>query len=543
MLSAALDLARGHLHAGRLAEAEAGCRRVLAAEPEQPDALVLLGVVALAVGRHPLALDLVRRAIAVKPTEASYYNNLGVILQHRGELEPAVEAWHEAVRLRPDYPEALNNLGNTLAELSRPEESLGAYRRAVALRPEDAALHSNMVYSLAFHPACDAAALRRELALWNERHAIPLRPQRPAHAPDPDPERRLRIGYVSQDFRQHAAAFFLVPLLEAHRHERFHIFCYSDVRRPDAITERLRACADAWHDTTHLSDEALASRITKDRIDILVDLTMHLEGNRLLAFARRPAPVQASWLAYPGSTGCETIDHQLTDALMAGGDGAVQLPDSWCCYQPVADFPPVGASSASKTGNITFGSLNKFSRVNDSVLRCWAAVLAAVSHSRLLLLCPPGRCRDRLREFFEARGVAAHRLELVSYCPWPEYVRHLQRIDIGLDSFPCNGMTTTCHTLWMGAPVIPRPGASPAARAGLSLLSTVGLTECIAPSEDDYVRIAAGLARDLPRLSEWRATLRARMQASPLMDAPRFARNVEAAYRQMWREWAAPAGA
>jgi predicted O-linked N-acetylglucosamine transferase (SPINDLY family) len=212
---------------------------------------------------------------------------------------------------------------------------------------------------------------------------------------------------------------------------------------------------------------------------------------------------------------------------------AIRLPDSWCCYQAVVDFPAVTPLPAISAGYVTFGSLNKFSRVNDAVLRCWAAVLCAVKGSRLLMLCPEGQCRNRVRRMYESQGIFGQRLEFVTYVSWPEYVLHLQRIDIGLDPFPCNGMTTTCHQLWMGAPVLTLPGVQPASRAGLSLLSTVGLSECIAHSEESYVHTAAELACDLARLAGMRADMRRRMQASPLMDAARFARNVEAAYLTM----------
>jgi predicted O-linked N-acetylglucosamine transferase (SPINDLY family) len=287
--------------------------------------------------------------------------------------------------------------------------------------------------------------------------------------------------------------------------------------------------------------------IREDGVDILVDLSLHTAGNRLPVFARQPAPVQVSWLGYAGSAGLPGIGHRLTDACMDlrgeasvwSAEKPVRLPDCWCCYQPIGESPEITALPALTAKGVTFGSLNNFAKVHDSVLALWARVLDAVKGSRLLMFCPEGQARERVQAFFAARGIATQRLDIVGIVSRHEYLTLYQRIDIALDPFPYNGMTTTCDALWMGAPVLTLPGAMPASRAGLSILTSVGLSELAASSEDDYVRIAVKLAMDLPRLADLRATMRPRMLASPLMDAPRFARNVEAAYRSMWQAWCA----
>jgi predicted O-linked N-acetylglucosamine transferase (SPINDLY family) len=243
----------------------------------------------------------------------------------------------------------------------------------------------------------------------------------------------------------------------------------------------------------------------------------------------------------------ETIDFRLTDASIdpdaaakkAAGGEAICLPDAWCCYAPIREFPPVGPLPAARSGEVTFGSLNQFGKINEALLRCWAQLMEAVPSSRLLMVCPVGRTRERVGALFARHGISPERLELVPPRPWPEYVRYLERLDLALDSFPCNGMTTTCHALWMGVPVVTRAGTTAVSRAGASLLTALGYPEWIATNEDQYVRGAAKLAGDLPRLAELRANLRGQMQASPLMDAPRFARHVEAVYRAMWRRWCA----
>jgi predicted O-linked N-acetylglucosamine transferase (SPINDLY family) len=311
------------------------------------------------------------------------------------------------------------------------------------------------------------------------------------------------------------------------------------------MTERIQALAGCWRNTTGIPDARLAEMICEDRVDILVDLAMHTAGNRLPVFARQPAPVQVAWLAYPGSTGLPGMGYRLTDAYMDppgikpawSAEEPMRLPDCWCCYDAADDSPDINALPALSAAELTFGSLNNFAKVNERVLALWARVIDAAPGSRIVMLCPEGWARERVRAFFGARGIAPERIELVGILPRSEYLRLYQRIDIGLDPFPYNGMTTTCDALWMGAPVLTLPGRTAASRAGLSILSSVGLAEFAASSEADLVRTAVELAGNLARLADLRTTLRARMLASPLMDAQRFARNVEAAYRLMWEDW------
>jgi protein O-GlcNAc transferase len=543
----ALQLALRRHRTGRLADAEALYRQILAVQPNHADALHLLGVIAHQTGHHELAVEWLRRAIVVSPNNPSAHYNLGIALRERGQFDEAVAAYRHALELQPDYAEAYNNLGNVLREQGQIDEAITAFRHSLQLQAGHARAHSNWVYALHFHPGYDARAIAEECARWEQQHAAPLRASVRPHGNNRDPTRRLRIGYVSSNFFGQAECCFVIPLFEAHNHSLFEIHAYSDVRRPDAITERLKKSANVWHDAQALSDEQLAEEIREDRIDVLVDLSMHMGLNRMRVFARQPAPVQVAWLAYPGSTGLHSIGYRLTDAQMepSGIESAwsaeepVRLPDCWCCYHPVGESPEIGKLPALSAEGVTFGSLNSFAKVNEGVLARWARVLDAVEGSRLLMLCPEGQARKRVRAFFGALGIAGERVELTGVLPRPDYLRLYQRIDIGLDPFPYNGITTTCDALWMGVPVLTLPVAMPASRAGLSLLSSIGLGELAARSEEDYVRMAVALAGNLPRLASLRATLRPRMLASPLMDAPRFARNVEAAYRAIWERWCA----
>jgi predicted O-linked N-acetylglucosamine transferase (SPINDLY family) len=367
----------------------------------------------------------------------------------------------------------------------------------------------------------------------------------PSHPNDRSPDRRLRIGYVSPDFSRHPVGRFLLPLLESHDHARFEIFCYASVRAPDAVTDACRAAADTWRDVVGQSDEQVAAIVCRDRIDILVDLTMHMAGNRLLLFARKPAPVQVSYLAYCGATGLTTIDYRLTDPYLdppggeqrSGGEQPIRLPETYWCYRSTVLAPPVGPLPALRSGHVTFGCLNNFAKVSGPTLVAWSRLLQTLPESRLLLHARPGSHCDRVRDLVARQGVRPERLGFVDRLAAAEYFRVYGQIDVALDPFPFGGGTTTCDALWMGVPVVSLAGATAVGRSGLSILSNLGRAEWVARDGEQYLRIAVDLAQDLPSLEELRGTLRAQMQASPLMDVPRFARNVEAAYRMMWQRW------
>jgi predicted O-linked N-acetylglucosamine transferase (SPINDLY family) len=317
------------------------------------------------------------------------------------------------------------------------------------------------------------------------------------------------------------------------------------VVRPDELTEEFRRHAQEWRNTAGVGDEALAEMIRRDGVDILVDLTQHLAGNRLPVFARKPAPVQVSFAGYPDGTGLEAIEYRISDRYLEAGaaeEGVgkkeqLYLIDSFWCYDPCGIEVEVNELPAEENKGVTFGSLGNFSKVNDAVLKLWARVLGKVKRSRLVMWSPAGSHRQRTLEVLEKDGIEAHRVEFVEFRPRRDYLELYHRLDIVLDTAPYNGHTTSLDALWMGVPVVSLAGRTPVSRAGLSQLTNLGLPELVARSETEYVRIAESLASDLPHLALLRSTLRARMQASTLMDAPRFARNVETAYRSIWQAW------
>ena len=423
----------------------------------------------------------------------------------------------------------------------RTAEALRCFQQACGKQPEFAAAHSNLLLAMHYDPAKSPEEIFAEHRKTPHASVEPAR----SHSNDPTPDRRLRIGYLSPDFRSHSVAFFFEPVIEAHDRAAFEVTCYSNVPRPDHATLRFERLADRWRNVRGLGDEAAAALIRADGIDILIDLAGHTGENRLDVMARKPAPVAVTWLGYPDTTGLPQIDYRITDAW-ADPPGAserfhteelVRLPGGFLCYMKPRDVAGCGLPPCERTGHITFGSFNNFSKLNPQVAEVWSAILDRVPGSRLLLkskaLGDQG-ARQRARELFRGRdGV-----ELLARNP--SVRQHLEiygRVDIALDPFPYNGTTTTCEALWMGVPVVALAGRRHAGRASLSLLASLGLEELIAESVEDYARIAAGLAGDPARLRELRATLRRRMAESRLTDAQTFTRVLESAYRTMWRRW------
>lgn len=577
----AFELARGHHERGQLSEAEALYRQILGTEPRHADALHLLGVIAHQVGQHAPAIELMRAGIAVAPTVADYHNNLSLALERLGRLDEAEAELREALRLKPSYPEAHNNLGNVQRSRGRLDEAIAAYsaavelrsdyadaycnlgtalkdrgeldaavasyRKALELRPNFPKAHSHLIFTLHYLPQTDARTLSEELRQWRTRFADPLRAAISPHHNSQDPRRPLRIGYVSPDLYRHAVGRFLLPLLAHRDRAQFEVFAYSDVSTPDSHTAMLRAQSDVWRDVVALNDETLANQIRADQIDILVDLSLHTGRNRLLVFARKPSPVQVTYLAYCGSSGLETIDYRLTDPILdpPGGDRSayseksVVLPETYWCYQPDAGAPEVGPPPAELATHVTFGCLNNFCKITEPTFAVWSRILGAIPHSTILLHANQGSHRQRALERFERAGVSPSRVTFLDFLPLPEYLAAYGKIDLALDPFPFGGGTTTCDALWMGVPVVALAGQLAMARAAASVLHNAGLGELVAPSVDDYVNRAVALARDPVRLRELRTTMRSRLQSSPLLNAPRFVSSLEAAYREMWRQWCA----
>jgi protein O-GlcNAc transferase len=504
-----------------------------------------LGHALLLQGRADEAAAWFRRTIDLKPEYPEAHLNLAIALHHLGRLDEALVSCEQALMLEPDSAEASSALGSILKGMARLEEAVNAYRQALALRPDFAEAHGALAYGLYFCPGYDAAAIAEEHRKWNERHAAALAGSVRSHENEPGQERRLRIGYVSAEYRDHCQSFFTVPLLGHHDGERLEVYCYSNTGRTDQVTQRLRSLVQQWRDISRLTAAEAAEVIQNDRIDILVDFTMHMAGGRPLLFARKPAPVQVCWLAYPGTTGLTAMDYRITDPFLDPpgmfdqfyAEESIRLPHTFWCYDPLAEGPDVNRLPAVEKGYVTFGCLNNFCKVNEGVLRLWAGVMRAVERSRLMLLAPEGSARERVLTVLGEEGIEVERVTFVAFQPRADYLATYRQIDIGLETLPYNGQTTSLDSFWMGVPVPTIVGQTVVGRAGVCLLENLGLPELIAQTPEDYVRVVSKLAGDWERLAELRTGLRKRMERSPLMDGKQFARDMEAAYRMMWRKW------
>lgn len=525
-------------------------KQAVTQQPDLAEAWFEMGSAFKDIGRLDLAAECWERTIPVAAHSAGACVNLAHVRTRQGLLSEAVTLLNRAVAQNPDIAAGYNNLGNALADQGKLDEAVAAYRAGLARHPDDFIAHSNLLFVLNHHPAYPPDKLFAEHLAWAHQHTSSLSPSPHPPTSPSDAQRPLRIGYVSADFRDNQVGFFLEPLLANHDHKNFWIKCYSDVDKPDAVTDRMRRMVDAWEDILPLSDERLAEHVREDRIDVLVDLTVHAGKHRLLTFARKPAPIQLTYLGYPNTTGLSAIDYRLTDVHLDPPDlteshhaeKLLRLPDTYFCYRPPAGAPKVSPLPYLKTGRITFGSFNRLIKVTDPTIALWSQVLHAVPRSRLTVKAQgmsDEPTKQHLASRFAAHGITPDRLDMQGWSDVASYLSLMSQVDIALDPFPFAGGTTTCHLLWMGVPVVTLAGPSPVHRIGVSLLTNVQLPDLIAQSEDDYLRIATTLAKDTPRLSKLRATLRDRVRTSPLLDAARFARNVESAYRAAWARYCA----
>jgi len=519
-------------------------RQAIALRPDYAAAHNNLGDVLRSKGKFDEAIAMSQRAIALKPTDANAHFNMGNALRDNGQFDEAIVAYRQAIALRPDHADAHNNLGHVFKDRGQLDDAIAAYRKAVANAPGDPEVQSNLVYALYFHPAYTVRSIAEETHRWNQQHAESLSKFIEVHTNDRSPNRRLRVGYVSPDFRDHVVGRNLLQLLLHHDRSQFDITCYAHVLKPDAMTEQLHRQTDRWRDIVGLSDAQGVQQICEDQIDILIDLTLHMANNRLLIFAQKPAPVQVTYLAYAGSSGMSAMDYRLSDPhldppgtdLSVYTEKTIRLPRTYWCYQP-GPAPAPATAPVRQNAFVTFGCLNNFAKVSSRALDEWAKILAAVPNSRMILHALPGEHAQGIARRLEQAGVASRRMQFIGRQPWSAYVQTYSKIDIALDPFPYAGGITTLDGLWMGVPVVTLSGDTAVGRGGRSILSNLGLPELIAYDHEQYVQIAISLARDLDRINALRRDMRARMLASPLMDAAQFAHDVETAYRSMWHNW------
>lgn len=532
---------------GRLGEAEQALDKALGLWPEFAQALSNRGVLLHVQRRLEEAERNLRRALELLPDYAEGYNNLGVVLKDLGRSGEAEEAFRRALALKPRYAGALSNLAEAQKDSGRPEEAVATYRRAVALDSGNAWLHSNLLLTLSYCPGITAEQLAREHAEFEQRHAAPLRKEWKAHPNSRDPERKLRIGFVTPDLGLHPIGYLMAEVLERLDRRAFEVYVYSSRWLKDVQTLRIMQDVEHWRDVVRLDDAALAAQIRADAIDVLFDLSGHTAQNRLLVFARHPGPVQVTWMGYAGSTGLKAMDYLLTDGNLVPpkheqfySESIVRMAGVAACYRLPAELPPVGPLPVLRNGFVTFGSFNNPAKINAEVVALWAKILQHLPGSRLVLKYlgfGDQACRERYENLFAAAGVEHGRLSFFGHTPMADMFARYNEIDLALDPFPYTGGTTTLLALAMGVPVISLAGETMQSKQGLTILRSVDLGSLAANRQDDYLALATRLAHDPARLTVLRSGLRERLHASLYFNPVRFADEFATTTRELWRRW------
>lgn len=522
---------------GKIQQAVKHLNSALASKPGYAVAHNNLGVALNELGRKDEAISHFQQAIFFDEAYAEAHYNLGNALKSQHQLDEAESCYLIALSNKPDYIDAQINLGAVLKDLGRAEEAVDRYQMVLDEHPNHVKAYSNLLFSMLHDPRQTPIALLDSHKRFADRFESPLVTRQIAHSNVPGAD-RIRIGYLSPDFRRHPVAFFMEPILANHDKKRFEIFCYFNHRRPDDVTSRIIGYADQWVNCKMMSDEELAAKIRTDRIDILVDLAGHTSGNRLLVFARKPAPIQISYLGYLGTTGLNSMDFRLTDwhADPVGFESfytekLLRLPHSQWCYRPSADMPDVSPLPALQNGYLTFGSLNSYAKVDTMSIGLWAKLLQHIPSAKLLMLTvPAGNARQRLIESFTSHGIAENRLEIHGRCPRDEYLRLVQQADIALDPLAVNGATTMCEALWLGVPTLTLAGNRFTARAGFSVLQAAGLSQFAVKTERDLLDTARAYAEDLTLLAQLRKEIRMSVESSTLTNEIAFVQSLEALY-------------
>ena len=544
-------LLKGH---GKPEEAVSCYQNALSIDPDHAETYSNLGDALSGQGKTNEAIICFQKALRLKPDDFKTYNNLGNTLRKQGKLSMAVEAYKKALEIEPGYATACNNIAGTVLKQGKVAEAIKGYQEAVAIQPDYAIAHSNLLLTYNYQNHKDPEWLFSQHRNWAKTYAL-SEGDNPIFNPGIGPaDRKIRIGYCSPDFRTHSVAYFLEAIIKTHDRSGFEIFCYSDVICPNEVTRAFARSVDCFTNIAGIDNITVADQIRRDKIDILVDLAGHTAGYRISLFSIKPAPIQVTYLGYPNTTGLTSMDYRLTDAR-ADPPGLtdhlyteklVRLPHTFLCYTPPEKSPEIEITANRDSSQIIFGSFNNRAKITPEVVRAWAKILTQVSDARIVLKSgafADSETRKILIDLFMENGVERSRIELVSHIP--SMFDHLQlynRIDIGLDTFPYNGTTTTCEALWMGVPVITLAGKTHRSRVGASLLSNVGLEDLIAETVEEYVEKGVSLANNVKKRKSIHRDLRSRMARSFLMDSARFTRSLERTYRWMFNEWIGSSG-
>lgn len=545
-LEALNNLGIQYRHAGRHEEALLLLQRAEKISPNAGPVLLNLGNVLMSLGRNEEALEQFDRCVRMDPHSAILRNNKANALRALGKLSEAMSCWRAGLAIDPDAAELWVNYAAGLHSQGRQKEALEAYQRILHLAPDNAVAHGAALFSMHYDATKSTAQLLSEHQAWGAKHADPLLPANRVFHNARQPDKRLRVGYVSVDFRRHPVAFFTLPVFRNHSNA-VEAICYSGVTRPDQWSDAVQNAVSGWRSIVGWSDSELCAQVQKDEVDILVDLAGHTAGNRLLAFARRAAPVQVSWLGYFNTTGMRAMDYLVVDPVVAPEseqapfvEQALRLPGCYLAYQGPDYAPAVAAPPCLTRPAVTFGCFNTQAKITPEVIAVWARILHTAPDSRILLknatLDDEG-CRQLVNQEFAAQRIAPDRVELRGASPHAELLASYAEVDIALDPFPYHGGTTTCEALWMGLPVVTLRGDRFVSRVGPTILHHAGFPQWVAQDLDHYVQIALDLAADPDKLAVLRAGLRERVRLSPLGDIAGFTRSWEDALRMVWRRW------
>lgn len=522
-------------------------QRVLQQRESFPEAHNNLGLLYSQLGNHELARKHLELAIAQRPNYAEAYSHLGSVEQAAGNLTRALDCERKAVDLGPQSPDPHNNLGNVLLLLGDAITAQQQFAKVRELRPDMVTAHSNFLFTHLYQPENKLEQLAKLHAEFEQQHAAPLAGCWRPFDLSRDPERRLRVGLVSADLNRHPIGHLLTHMLSAVNGEQFEVVLYSHRLSRDSLTERILKQSSGYREVAGYDDQSLAEQIRADKVDILIDLSGHTAGNRLLVFARRPAPVQVTWMGYPCTTGLKAIDYLLADEYSIPpehdrwfSERVVRLPAGIACHELPGDAPEVNDLPAKQPGRVTLASFNNPAKINAEVVKLWADILRRLPEAKLRLKylgLNDSLAQERIRQMFEAHEIDLGRLEFRDRSSLREMLAEYHEVDLALDPFPYTGGTSTLLALQMGVPVVTLPGETFASRQSYSVLSQMGVTETIARDEADYVEIVVRLANDLPRLAEWRRTLRGRLMQSAYGDPQRFMSTLGPALRGMWKGW------
>ena len=533
---------------GKPEEAILNFRTALEIKPDFADVYIGIGNVLNSQSMPKEAVLWFQKGINHQPNNVAAYNNMGSALHNQDQLDEAVACYGKALKIDPKMAATLNNMGLVLQDQGRLKEAREYFRRALKIGPNLVKAYSNFLLSLLYDSEYDLDYIFTEHKKWDDFYGHPSMKKSAQFINSPRQDRRLRIGYVSPDFRNHSCAWFIEPLLEFHNRDKVEIFCYSEVKKEDNVTERIRKLSNSWYCTQGISDMEVAKQIRSDGIDILVDLAGHTKGNRLPIFALKPAPVQMTWLGYSFTTGLEAMDYRLSDKWLTPLEGREMFSErlynlSRCslAYSPPGKTPEPSEPAFESNKHITFGSFNSLSKVSSLTIALWARVLDETPGSKLVLKARQSHdfgSKKRILRLFNEQRISDNRVIFQGYATSTfEHLAHYREIDLALDTFPYNGTTTTCEALWMGVPVVTLIGNHTVSRWGLSLVAAVGLEELAAKSEDEYCAIIKNLVYSHRRLKVLKTGMRDRLISSPLCDARGFADAVEEVFATTWKRW------